>query len=108
MRVFHHERCHPGAFPIFQGLNNRMMLTVGIEQVIVHAGKVDLIECDGVRSRKRNPIIACDRFCHYLASRPLNNQRMKLPVHLAVPCFIRQDQVPLMENLVTFLKALAQ
>jgi hypothetical protein len=83
-----------------------MMLAMGIQQVIVHPGKIDLIECNRVRRRKRNPVIARNRFRHHFAARSLNNQRMKLPVHFAVSGFVRLHQVALMEYFVPFMKAL--
>jgi len=93
--MFHHERCDPGAFAVFECLNDRTMLAVGIKQVIVHARQINLIECDGVCSRKWDPIIACNRFRDYLAARSLNNQRMKLSVHFTVSGFVRLDQMSL-------------
>ena len=95
MRVFHHECRHSGTFTVFERLHDRMMLAVRVEQVIVHARKIDLIECNGMRRRKRDPIIACNRFRDYLAARSLNNQRMKLSVHFTVSGFVRLDQMAL-------------
>ena len=88
MRVFHHECGHSSAFTVFERLNDRMMLPVRIEQVIVHARKIDLIECNGMRGRKRDSIIPCNRFRHYLAPRSLDDERMKLSVHLPISGFI--------------------
>ena len=89
MRVFHHERRHSGTFTVFERLHDRMMLAVRVEQVIVHARKIDLIECNGMRRRKRDPIIAGNRFRYYLAPRSLDDEGMKLSIHLAVSGFVR-------------------
>jgi len=106
--VFHHQSRNPGAFAVFQRLNDRMMLAMGIKKVIVHARKIDFIECNSVCGRKRDPIVACNRFGHYLATRPLDNQRMKLSVHLSVSGFVRLHQMALQEDLVAFVKALVE
>ena len=95
MRVFHHECRHSGTFTVFERLHDRMVLAVRVEQVIVHARKIDLIECNSVRGRKRDPIIACNRFRNYLAARSLNNECMKLPVHVAISSLVDLDQVAL-------------
>ena len=84
------------------------MLAVRIEQVIVHARKIDLIEGNGMRGRKRDPVIAGNRFRHNLAPRSLDDECMKLPIHLAISGFVRQHQIALLEDLVAFMKALVE
>jgi len=103
--MFKHQRSDPGTFPVFQCLNDRMMLAVRKSQRFVHAGKVDFIERNRVRSSEWDPTVALKRFGDHSAPSPLNDKRMELLVHLAVSSFIGLDQMSFGENLITLSQA---
>ena len=106
--MFEHQRGHPGPFAVLKGLNDCMMLSVVIFQRLVHAGKINPIECNGVRGRKGYPSIALNRFGNYLASGSFDDERMELLVHVAVPGFVRVNQMAFGKNLVAFSETLVQ
>ena len=106
--VLEHQRGHPGPFAVLEGLNDRMMLAVVVFQRLVHPWQVNPIECNGVRGSEGYPPIALDRFGDYLASGSLDDEGMELFVHLAVPGFVRLNQMPLVKNLVAFPERLVQ
>ena len=43
MRVLDHQGGHSGALTVFERLHDGVMLTVRVEQVVVHAGQVYFI-----------------------------------------------------------------
>ena len=108
MCVFDHEGSHSGAFAVFECLNDPMMLSVRVKQLIVHARQINLIERYGMRGRERDPIVAANRLGDHLTACPLNNEGMKLLVHVAVPGFIGKHQMAFGENLVAFPQTLMQ
>src|SRR5215469_14272295 len=61
MRVLDHQGGHPGALTVFQRLHDGVMLTVRVEQVVVHAWQVYFIEGDGMRRRERDSAVALER-----------------------------------------------
>jgi hypothetical protein len=108
VRVFDHEGRYPGALAVLERLNDGMVLAVRIKKVIVHAGKVDLVEGYGVGSGKRNTPVAFQRLRNDLTPGSMDNQRMELLIHVAVASFVQQDEMPFGKNLVAFVKALVQ
>jgi hypothetical protein len=106
--VFEHERGDPCPFAVLEGLNDSVMLAVVVPQRLVHARRVDPIECDGVRGCKGYPSVALDRFGDYLATGSFDDKEMELLVHVAVPGFVRVNQMPFGKNLVAFSETLMQ
>jgi hypothetical protein len=108
MRVLDHQGSHARALTVFQRLNDCVMLAVRIEQVVVHARKVNFFECNGMRCRKGDSRVAIERGGDHLAASSFHDQRMELPIHVAVPGFVRQDQVPFSKDFISLTETLMQ
>jgi hypothetical protein len=108
MGVLNHQGGHARALTVFERLNDGVMLAVRVEQVVVHAWKVDFVKRNGMRGRKWDSPVALERIGDNFAARSLDNQRMELPVHIAVSRFVRQDEVPSGENFIPFTETFMQ
>src|SRR5215472_14483731 len=106
--VFIHQGGDSGAFPILKRLNDGMVVQVGVAEPVVHAGQVHLVERYGMGGRKGDATVALNCLRDYLAPRPLDDQRMELPVHVAVTRFVSLHQMSLGKNRVAFAEALLQ
>src|ERR1700757_5475480 len=76
--------------------------------MVVHARKINLIEGYGVRGGERYTSIAFKRFSDYLAARSLNDQEVKLLVHVPISRFVCLDKMPLGKNLIAFPEAFVE
>jgi len=101
LRVLGHQGGHARALTVFQRLNDGVMLAVRVEQVVVHPWKVNFVKSNGMRRRKWNSSVAFDRLGDHFAPGSLDNQRMELSIHVAVPRFVCQNQLSFGKDFVS-------
>ena len=84
------------------------MLAVRVEQVVVHAWKIYFVKSNGMCRRKWNSPVALDRLGDDFTPGSLDNQRMELSIHVAVPRFVCQNQLSFRKDFVSLTETFVE
>src|SRR5216683_3186377 len=106
--MFAHECLHPRTFPALDGLRDVVVLTMRIQQHVVHPIEVCIVECERLRAYKWNTGIACESLLDHRTVRFPDDQIVKPRIHVRIERLVARFDVSLAEDPVAICEAQAQ
>ena len=103
-----HQRFYPSAFSPLDGFNNTVMLTMRVQQQVVHAIQARFVESQCLRTDKRNVSVALQGLFDHRTACLADDQIVKPGVHVSVERFVALLHVAFLENPVTVRQAYMQ
>jgi hypothetical protein len=103
-----HECLHSRTFPALDSFCDVVVLTMRIQQHVVHPIEVCIVECERLRAYEWNTGIACESLFDHRTVRLPHDQIVKPRIHIRIECLVTRFDVSLAEDPVAIREALTQ